>query len=402
MDGVAGPRRLDRKTDPDGKDWELIAIGFRNPYDLAFNRDGELFTYDADMEWDINTPWYRPTRVCHVDQRREFGWRNGAGKWPAYYLDSLAAGRRHRPRLAHRRHLRLRREVPGEVPGRALHLRLELRQALRRPPQARRGQLHGRGRGVRQRHAAAADRRGRQPEGRRDVLRHRRPEDEVGPLPRDLHRRRGRRDEPAGAARRPTAARGTCAGAGGVPRARRTRRRSRRPGRTWATRTASSATPPGSPWSARTRRDGGRRPWPRRTRARPSRPCWPSPASAARTRPIASRPIRRPIPPCKARSWPPWTRSTGRAWAAPIALDLLRVYAVAFIRLGRPDDEACRRLIAKFDPLFPARSRGGRPPSSPDARLPPGAHGRRQDMAALREGPDAGGADRVRPRRSAG
>ena len=33
--------------------------------------------------------------------------------------------------------LRLRREVPGEVPGRAVHLRLELRQALRRAPDAR-------------------------------------------------------------------------------------------------------------------------------------------------------------------------------------------------------------------------------------------------------------------------
>jgi len=29
----------------------------------AFNRHGDLFTYDADMEWDMNTPWYRPTRV---------------------------------------------------------------------------------------------------------------------------------------------------------------------------------------------------------------------------------------------------------------------------------------------------------------------------------------------------
>ena len=54
------------QVDPDGKDWELVSIGFRNPFDLAFNRDGDLFTYDSDMEWDINTPWYRPTRVCHA------------------------------------------------------------------------------------------------------------------------------------------------------------------------------------------------------------------------------------------------------------------------------------------------------------------------------------------------
>lgn len=77
--------------DPDGKNLELIASGFRNPYDLALNRDGELFTYDADMEWDVGTPWYRPTRVNHVISGSEFGWRNGTGKWPAYYPDSFGA-----------------------------------------------------------------------------------------------------------------------------------------------------------------------------------------------------------------------------------------------------------------------------------------------------------------------
>ncbi len=42
---------------PDGKDWELITSGFRNQYDAAFNRAGELFPFDADMEWDMNCPW---------------------------------------------------------------------------------------------------------------------------------------------------------------------------------------------------------------------------------------------------------------------------------------------------------------------------------------------------------
>ncbi|WP_406693821.1 c-type cytochrome [Singulisphaera sp. Ch08] len=79
------------QTDPDGKKWELIANGFRNEFDAAYNHEGELFAYDADMEWDMNTPWYRPTRVNHVVSGAEFGWRNGAGKWPAYYPDSLGA-----------------------------------------------------------------------------------------------------------------------------------------------------------------------------------------------------------------------------------------------------------------------------------------------------------------------
>jgi putative heme-binding domain-containing protein len=76
---------------PDGTGFELIATGFRNQYDIAFNGDGELFTYDADMEWDVGTPWYRPTRVNHVISGGEYGWRNGTGKWPAYYPDSFGA-----------------------------------------------------------------------------------------------------------------------------------------------------------------------------------------------------------------------------------------------------------------------------------------------------------------------
>jgi putative heme-binding domain-containing protein len=91
MAGVLGPGGCVYKIDPYGKDWELVSTGYRNPFDMAFNRRGDLFTWDADMEWDFNTPWYRPTRVCLVASGSEFGWRNGAGKWPAYYPDSLPA-----------------------------------------------------------------------------------------------------------------------------------------------------------------------------------------------------------------------------------------------------------------------------------------------------------------------
>ena len=79
------------KVSPDGKSWELIGNGFRNEYDIALNAEGELFTFDADMEWDIGSPWYRPTRVNHITSGSEFGWRSGTGKWPAYYEDSLPA-----------------------------------------------------------------------------------------------------------------------------------------------------------------------------------------------------------------------------------------------------------------------------------------------------------------------
>ena len=91
MAGVLGPGGCIYKVDPDGKNWELLSTGYRNQYDAAYNQAGDLFTYDADMEWDFNTPWYRPTRICLAASGSDFGWRNGAGKWPAYYADSWPA-----------------------------------------------------------------------------------------------------------------------------------------------------------------------------------------------------------------------------------------------------------------------------------------------------------------------
>lgn len=76
-------------VDSTGSDWELISSGFRNPFDIAFNDAGDLFTYDSDMEWDFGTPWYRPTRICHVPSGGEFGWRPGTEKWSPLYTDNL-------------------------------------------------------------------------------------------------------------------------------------------------------------------------------------------------------------------------------------------------------------------------------------------------------------------------
>jgi putative heme-binding domain-containing protein len=89
MRDVMGPGGIIYRVSPDGKKFEAFASGFRNIFDAAFDRDGELFTYDADMEYDFNTSWYRPTRICHVVSGAEYGWRNGAGKRPAFYPDNL-------------------------------------------------------------------------------------------------------------------------------------------------------------------------------------------------------------------------------------------------------------------------------------------------------------------------
>ena len=88
FDKIKAPYGYVLRTGENGTKWELFAGGFRNPYDIDFNEDGELFTYDSDMEWDRGLPWYRPTRVLHVLPGAEFGFREGSAKWPAWYPDS--------------------------------------------------------------------------------------------------------------------------------------------------------------------------------------------------------------------------------------------------------------------------------------------------------------------------
>jgi putative heme-binding domain-containing protein len=75
------------RYDPATGQIETLANGLRNPYGIAFNTDGELFTYDADAEFDMGTPWYRPTRVVHLTAGTDFGWRSVTGQWPPYYAD---------------------------------------------------------------------------------------------------------------------------------------------------------------------------------------------------------------------------------------------------------------------------------------------------------------------------
>jgi putative heme-binding domain-containing protein len=89
--GIEAPGGWICRISPDGKDWTMVASGFRNSVDLAINREGELFTFDSDLEFDVGSPWYRPTRVNHVTSASEFGWRAGSAKWPEYFADSNGA-----------------------------------------------------------------------------------------------------------------------------------------------------------------------------------------------------------------------------------------------------------------------------------------------------------------------
>ncbi|MEM9886418.1 MAG: PA14 domain-containing protein [Bacteroidota bacterium] len=79
------------RTDSVGSHWQLLAYGLRNPYDMCFSPEGELFTFDSDMEWDFNLPWYRPTRVNHLVSGGDYAWRQSTAKRFDYYPDILPA-----------------------------------------------------------------------------------------------------------------------------------------------------------------------------------------------------------------------------------------------------------------------------------------------------------------------
>ena len=79
---------------PDLKKCEIVAHGFRNPYSMDFNLEGDLFTFDADNERCVSLPWYEPTRFYHVIEGRHYGWLNPqhAAFWrrPPYFCDVVA------------------------------------------------------------------------------------------------------------------------------------------------------------------------------------------------------------------------------------------------------------------------------------------------------------------------
>ncbi|MGC3972469.1 MAG: PQQ-dependent sugar dehydrogenase [Pirellulales bacterium] len=74
-------------TDADGKTWEVFCTGLRNPYGLGVHPNGDLFTYDADNEFDMGTPWYRPTCIVHLRSGEDYGYRITADNRRPNYVD---------------------------------------------------------------------------------------------------------------------------------------------------------------------------------------------------------------------------------------------------------------------------------------------------------------------------
>ena len=155
-------------------DIEIVAGGFRNAYDAAFNLAGELFTFDSDMEWDINLPWYRPVRTLHLIPGADFGFRYGSGPFPTVYPDTLPSmselGRGSPVGVTFYQGEAFPRRVSRCVPGR----RLVARPHPRRPPAGQRRELHRDDFRVRARHAVEHHR-CRSGAGRLGLLRARRP-----------------------------------------------------------------------------------------------------------------------------------------------------------------------------------------------------------------------------------
>ncbi|WP_254513257.1 hypothetical protein [Anatilimnocola floriformis] len=69
------------------RQWELVCQGLRNPYGIALHESGVPFTFDADNEFDMGTPWYRPTRILQLQTGGDFGYRESTGVFPSRVHD---------------------------------------------------------------------------------------------------------------------------------------------------------------------------------------------------------------------------------------------------------------------------------------------------------------------------
>jgi putative membrane-bound dehydrogenase-like protein len=82
------------RLSPDGRGSQVVAHGFRNPYDLDFDALGRMFTVDADGERDHHLPWYAPNRLFDIAVGQHHGWMIGGWQrsWnrPEYFPDNVA------------------------------------------------------------------------------------------------------------------------------------------------------------------------------------------------------------------------------------------------------------------------------------------------------------------------
>lgn len=89
LNGERPPGGFIARTDFKAQDLHLVAGGIRNALHFDWNADGDIFSYDSDMEPEFGVPWYRPTRVFWLPSGADYGYRGNSGKYPTYYEDTL-------------------------------------------------------------------------------------------------------------------------------------------------------------------------------------------------------------------------------------------------------------------------------------------------------------------------
>ncbi|HWV58842.1 MAG TPA: HEAT repeat domain-containing protein [Longimicrobiales bacterium] len=77
------------RVDTLAKRVDVVFAGYRNAVGFTWNRLGETFFFDSDMEPEIGSPWYRQIRSYHGVPNADYGFRNGSNKWPMDYFDIL-------------------------------------------------------------------------------------------------------------------------------------------------------------------------------------------------------------------------------------------------------------------------------------------------------------------------
>jgi hypothetical protein len=89
INGERPPAGYIARTDFEAKDLHLFAGGMRNALHFDWNADGDIFSFDSDMEPEFGVPWYRPVRVFWMPSGADLGYRGNSGKYPTYYEDTI-------------------------------------------------------------------------------------------------------------------------------------------------------------------------------------------------------------------------------------------------------------------------------------------------------------------------
>jgi hypothetical protein len=88
INGERPPAGYLARTDFEGNNLHIVAGGMRNALHFDWNADGDIFSFDSDMEPEFGVPWYRPARVFWMPSGADLGYRGNSGKYPTWYEDS--------------------------------------------------------------------------------------------------------------------------------------------------------------------------------------------------------------------------------------------------------------------------------------------------------------------------